>query len=123
MAEEPVAEDPVALAAPAAPPAAAPAADPKDGELVDISSAYGVPPNLRHNASIVTITRDGCLLTITVKIEVDGSYISTIRHSLRQGSPSAWRASPSLPQFPRTRGTGWGQRPHLLRRPAFLCGF
>ncbi|WP_454931545.1 hypothetical protein [Actinomyces oricola] len=74
VAEEPVAEDPVALAAPAAPPAAAPAADPKDGELVDISSAYGVPPNLRHNASIVTITRDGCLLTITVKIEVDGSY-------------------------------------------------
>ncbi len=74
VAEEPVAEDPAALAAPAAPPAAAPAADPKDGELVDISNTYGVPPNLRHNASIVTITRDGCLLTITVKIEVDGSY-------------------------------------------------
>ena len=27
-----------------------------------------------HDAVILGVTRDGCLLTITVKIEVDGSY-------------------------------------------------
>ena len=55
--------------------AAAPAAaDPKDGELIDISGQARIAPSLLHNAEILGVTRDGCLLTITVKINVDGSY-------------------------------------------------
>ena len=81
-AAEPAAPAAPAPAAPAAPaPAAAPApqpaaapADPKDGELIDISDRVGVDPALLHGAVILGVTRDGCLLTITVKIEVDGSY-------------------------------------------------
>ena len=64
---------PAPAAAPAPQPAAAPA-DPKDGELIDISDRVGVDPALLHGAVILGVTRDGCLLTITVKIEVDGSY-------------------------------------------------
>ena len=84
-AAEPAAEpkaaaapEPVATSAPAAPEpvaAAAPAAaDPKDGELIDISGQARIAPSLLHNAEILGVTRDGCLLTITVKINVDGSY-------------------------------------------------
>lgn len=72
------APEPVATSAPAAPEpvaAAAPAAaDPKDGELIDISGQARIAPSLLHNAEILGVTRDGCLLTITVKINVDGSY-------------------------------------------------
>ena len=57
--------EPLAVAAPA---------DPKDGELIDISERTRVAPSLLHNAEILGVTRDGCLLTITVKINVDGSY-------------------------------------------------
>ena len=64
---------PAPAAAPAPQPAAAPA-DPKDGELIDISDRVGVDPALLHGAVILGVTRDGCLLTLTVKIEVDGSY-------------------------------------------------
>ena len=64
---------PAPAAAPAPQPAAAPA-NPKDGELIDISDRVGVDPALLHGAVILGVTRDGCLLTITVKIEVDGSY-------------------------------------------------
>ena len=49
-------------------------ADPKDGELIDISDRVSVNPAVLHDAVILGVTRDGCLLTITVKIEVDGSY-------------------------------------------------
>ncbi|PZU28422.1 MAG: hypothetical protein DI576_15380, partial [Actinomyces sp.] len=54
--------------------AVAASADPKDGELIDISDRVRVAPSLLHNAEILGVTRDGCLLTITVKINVDGSY-------------------------------------------------
>ena len=81
-AAEPAAPAAPAPAAPAAPaPAAAPApqpaaapANPKDGELIDISDQVGIDPALLHGAVILGVTRDGCLLTLTVKIEVDGSY-------------------------------------------------
>ena len=81
-APEPAAPAAPAAAAPAAPaPAAAPApqpaaapADPKDGELIDISDRVHVNPAVLHDAVILGVTRDGCLLTLTVKIEVDGSY-------------------------------------------------
>ena len=64
---------PAPAAAPAPQPAAAPA-NPKDGELIDISDQVGIDPALLHGAVILGVTRDGCLLTLTVKIEVDGSY-------------------------------------------------
>ena len=62
-------------AAPAAEPAAdaAPAADPKNGELIDWSGRYA-RPGVRYDAVLLQVERDGCLLTLTVKIQADGSY-------------------------------------------------
>ena len=73
-APEPAAPAPEPAAAPAAPAPAAAPADPKDGELIDISDRVSVNPAVLHDAVILGVTRDGCLLTITVKIETDGSY-------------------------------------------------
>ena len=63
-------------AAPAAEPAAAaaPAADPKNGELIDISRDVNIAPSVRYDAVLLQVERDGCLLTLTVKIQADGSY-------------------------------------------------
>ena len=65
-------------AAPAAEPAAAaaPAADP-NGTLVDLSETtyrFLINSSVLHDAVLLQVERDGCLLTLTVKIQADGSY-------------------------------------------------
>ena len=67
-------QEPAPAAEPAA--AAAPAADP-NGTLVDLSETtyrFLINSSVLHDAVLLQVERDGCLLTLTVKIQADGSY-------------------------------------------------